>query len=487
MSNDARARGAALGGALNPWPIDGGGHNPWPIDGGGHNPWPIDGGGHNPWPIDGGGHNPWPIDGGGHNPWPIDGGGHNPWPIDGGGHNPWPIDGGGHNPWPIGGWGPGPARRLVGTQAATRSPWPWRGYDAPWTYSSRGALMAQALRKSRTRLMGERDVRQEVAEGGSISPDNEAPALWFWGAPFRQQAVVGELLGCTRVAGGTVSLIVPAREAGAKGRRKGAAAASPASLSLLPLIEVQGPAAGFHAGRQIDKVLRAAIEREERLPEILCQAEDFRLFFYSLTGLDRVPCVRVNELISLAWSWATHVVMMLKNNLAVARPVQRSQLVMPIIATPAHGSLPSGHATIAALSAHLLAALLYEGAAASARRDSERVADQAARRAARLHTLASRIAFNRVVAGVHFPMDSHIGRHLGAHLAAAFLALARGGTLPADGGRVDVAEEGAEWTEDALALPLPAGSTASGVTLAALPSLALMWQAARRELDQFGL
>ena len=346
-------------------------------------------------------------------------------------------------------------RNSLSYDPATRSPWPWQGLNPPWTYDGgEAALLSQALRKVQARLVGERDVRRDKAEMGKIArPAGNANAIWRWQSEFRQQAVVGEMLGHTAVEDKAVYLLV--RRARANGL----------TVAAQPLVQIAPPAIGFKYGTQIDKVLRAAVEREERLPEILSQAADFRPFFFSLTGLDRAPTRHTDELILVAWAWATHVLMMLKNNIAEYRPVQRSSLVMPIIATPGHGSLPSGHATIAAVTARILSALLaYKSGG-----PKEQL----------LHHLASRIAFNRVVAGVHFQMDSFVGQQLGASLADAFLAMAQENRPMTSATAPITVDQDSQWAEGSAAV-VPKGNA---VAAPVVPSLQKLWTAADREIQ----
>lgn len=105
--------------------------------------------------------------------------------------------------------------------------------------------------------------------------------------------------------------------------------------------------------RQIGKVQRAAIEREDRLPEIRSQSDDLWFFFRVALGIDSRASPILEEVLSVAWQWATPLVMSLKNNVAAFRPVQVAPIIVPMMATPAHGSLPSGYATKAALSAEV--------------------------------------------------------------------------------------------------------------------------------------
>lgn len=276
----------------------------------------------------------------------------------------------------------------------------WLGIDPPWVYSGSDALAGQALRRtltkvvragepgSGTRLPPLRAVSTEKTTGSPVRPD----PLWRWGRPFRISAIVAEL-NSRLWLGPDASLYCIGPDVVVAGGCKPQLLWSVTSLSR-------------EASRveQVDKVLRAAVEREERMPEILSQMQDFRVFFDAITGLDRDRAPYLYELIDTAWQWAEPYVMAVKNRVNEDRPFQRDALVGTVIPTPPHGSLPSGHATMATLTSELLIRVVYRNA------DSPRV-EQCDR-------LARRIAFNRVVAGVHFPMDSAVGYDLGRQLAA---------------------------------------------------------------------
>lgn len=95
-----------------------------------------------------------------------------------------------------------------------------------------------------------------------------------------------------------------------------------------------------------------------------------------------------------------HVAQHCKHLLAVRRPDALSAQIQPMIATPGHGSLPSGHATEAFAIAEVLRRLVPSPF-------------RAENLDAQLMQMASRIAVNRTVAGVHFPADSFAGAVLG--------------------------------------------------------------------------
>jgi hypothetical protein len=253
---------------------------------------------------------------------------------------------------------------------------------------------------------------------------------------------------------------------------KGKAARQGRPTMLYPLPDALKPK---QLEDQLDKVLRSAVEREDRLPEILAQAPDFQPFFDSITGIATEQAPRLSELIAVMQDAAVHLVMLLKHEQAARRPVQASSRVMPVIATPGHGSLPSGHATMAALTSELLYLLLYKD---GGRREQ---------RALHLDRLARRIAFNRVVAGVHFPADSKAGYALGTLLARTFASMAGAlpepsrPALPQDVGGADLdlpeipkdgAPERPEFVPD------------HSYQVAEAPIFKLLWEETRRELEK---
>jgi membrane-associated phospholipid phosphatase len=99
-----------------------------------------------------------------------------------------------------------------------------------------------------------------------------------------------------------------------------------------------------------------------------------------------------------------------KHAFRIVRPADRSPLIQPIIATPGHSSYPAGHATQARILKNVLANLL------GIQVGSETLGQ--------LDRLDKRICENRVVAGVHYPVDMTAGSTLGDGLAQYFIASA---------------------------------------------------------------
>jgi hypothetical protein len=163
--------------------------------------------------------------------------------------------------------------------------------------------------------------------------------------------------------------------------------------------------------QQLDLVSNYSALREDRGAEILAQVGGGAAFWSSIIGLTAHRHKYTAELLDLAMSLATHVEMRFKHAFACGRAEGMSPQVQPMIPTPGHASWPSGHATEAYLTCALLQALLPQGA--QYREQLER--------------LAARIAVNRTVAGLHFPVDSAVGRLLGAALADFMVARCTGG------------------------------------------------------------
>ncbi|WP_309683670.1 phosphatase PAP2 family protein [Polaromonas sp.] len=189
---------------------------------------------------------------------------------------------------------------------------------------------------------------------------------------------------------------------------------APSALSTTPkpLARLDRPA--VHAFKeQVKKVLSWADLREERTAEIIAQLDPQFAFWGSVVYLHPSRTPRTLELMNIALLLAVNVEMQFKHALACWRPIEYSAQIQPLITTPGHGALPSGHSTQAYIVAHVLQRLLDLP-------DSHPVSVQLQRQSAR-------IATNRVVAGVHFPADSMAGRLLGETLGEYFVARCKTG------------------------------------------------------------
>ena len=145
--------------------------------------------------------------------------------------------------------------------------------------------------------------------------------------------------------------------------------------------------------------------------------------FSAIAQFNAARMPRTVELIYAGLRLAFIVEMRLKHALACRRPHEFSPQIQPIIPSPLHGALPSGHATEGFLFAHILFKLIegLKGSSADYSVWNEQLMRQ-----------ASRIAVNRTIAGVHFPIDSVAGCLLGLTLSEYFVALCNSETCCAD-------------------------------------------------------
>jgi membrane-associated phospholipid phosphatase len=180
----------------------------------------------------------------------------------------------------------------------------------------------------------------------------------------------------------------------------------------LPMARIISPEQGVFQ-KQLAKVLVWAELREERAAEILTQIDNQYCFWGAIVSVHTDRLRHTKELIDAAVQMSVLVEMRFKHELACWRPADYSFQVQPMITTPGHGSLPSGHCTQSYVVYEVLKALLNTMREGDAYRSVNR----------QFHRLAQRIATNRVVAGVHFPVDNVAGRILGKVLGEYFVYL----------------------------------------------------------------
>ena len=184
------------------------------------------------------------------------------------------------------------------------------------------------------------------------------------------------------------------------------------------IAEIGRPAHGTFV-RQLPLVLSWADLRYERANEILAQIDPQYAFWSSILFIRPDRARWTMELINITLQFCVYVEMRFKHALGGWRPVELNPQVQPMISTPGHGSFPMGHATQAYAVAHVLAHLVglqpsYPNTGAKANHCPE-LFEQLQRQAARIST-------NRVIAGVHFPVDTMAGRMLGVALGEYLVA-----------------------------------------------------------------
>jgi hypothetical protein len=191
--------------------------------------------------------------------------------------------------------------------------------------------------------------------------------------------------------------------------------ASPQGLAWRPLLSMRRPPLSYFIAQTklVDDLVPL---REVRFQEVHAQANDALSFLLSAAQLPWQRMPRTLEWIESALAVQMALQMRIKQVLACPRPHQMRPSLFPMIEVPSHGSLPSGHAGESHLVAVLLCHLMH-------RAHLPKLQTQV------LVRMALRIAENRVVAGVHYPVDSLAGRLLGEGVARFLLASV--GELPA--------------------------------------------------------
>jgi hypothetical protein len=219
---------------------------------------------------------------------------------------------------------------------------------------------------------------------------------------------------------------------------------------------------------ELDRIQAQAPLRESRAAEILTQIAPPHAYFGAVLGLQAGRHARTLELVQATLAVAYAVGQRFKLALAVPRPTEFSGQIQPMIEVPQHGAFPAGHA----LEAHVTARVLSELCRAS---DQQRIL---------LRALADRVAENRIVAGVHYPVDCCFGRLIGDCLASYLLSGCgvvekgykawRGGSFEGDKAAIDFDPAPASFKDDQ-------GGAPTADTPLLLPLYQRLWTRALQE------
>lgn len=155
--------------------------------------------------------------------------------------------------------------------------------------------------------------------------------------------------------------------------------------------------------------------RDDRVGEIHVQLDDMLSFFGALAHLDLGRRKYTLLLLDIARSLAIYVETPMKFFCPAVRPNEYAMEVQPMIQTPDHSTYPSGHA----MEAFAIATVLH-------RLSSGKGSVDGTKKQALPFRLAHRIAVNRTVAGVHFPVDSLAGAWVGCFIGDLIYAFATG-------------------------------------------------------------
>lgn len=188
-----------------------------------------------------------------------------------------------------------------------------------------------------------------------------------------------------------------------------------------PILVIERP--GLKVFQEQLKHIRTYADlRSDRMVEIQVQIDDILSFFGAIHYLDPEFRNYTLELLESVVRFCISVEMQIKHYCRSARPIHYSPKVQPLIQTPDHSTFPSGHSTEAFAVAATLYRLAHDGPF------SQGLVPKAPDPVFRM---AERIAANRVVAGVHFPIDSAAGALLGLTIADHVASLGMGAVLDA--------------------------------------------------------
>jgi hypothetical protein len=182
------------------------------------------------------------------------------------------------------------------------------------------------------------------------------------------------------------------------------------SFTSYPIYRISRPKREIFAGAQLTLVHQWAELRPERLSELSSQLELPWRYWASVVDLNPSSYPRTLELLALAVRLAYYLLQPTKHYLACPRPASYSPAIQPVVKPRRFEAFPSGHATEAFLVARLLTEL---------NRSGDGVVPAGLETP--LQRLAARIASNRIVAGVHFHLDSVAGRMVAECLGEYFI------------------------------------------------------------------
>jgi hypothetical protein len=270
----------------------------------------------------------------------------------------------------------------------------WDGWDGWQQRVPSTSTLWLALTHTRERL-----VAPMPEQGASAVPERPAcgDAVFSLPEQTRVQLATMDLLSKFRVARGATAREVTVTDVDAKHLLTLSAPSDEAFTNDLPKVEAW------------------ATQRSERSAEILNQLSYNPAFWSVILPLSPQRTPRTLELMEVWVAVCSYLVQSCKVLFNLPRPSQWSPRIQPMIAVPGYSTFPGGHAA----ESHLLALGLTEllkaanGQATTARIETA---------AGLMKALASRIAANRVVAGIHFTLDSDAGQQLAEALLAPVMA-----------------------------------------------------------------
>lgn len=271
------------------------------------------------------------------------------------------------------------------------------GFDG---FPGNGMLTAALLATRTEILRGQRPVTlggagDRGSAWSSLPPLSQASSARRHGPAVRAALIMSELLGSVAFD---------------RNGHQAQVQATNFNGQVYPLFTMNRPDRGFFEG-QLQLMDAMVSARDSRAPEILTQVAPPLAYFASIMNLQTGRHRHTLEALQLALQFSYAICMYFKHTLACPRPSEYSVTVQPLLEVPRHPAFPAGHAVEAHVTAALLGHLLGDMAPPTHVRNY-------------LRRLAFRIAENRAIAGLHFPVDLEAGRQLGDVLSSYLLATA---------------------------------------------------------------
>jgi membrane-associated phospholipid phosphatase len=183
---------------------------------------------------------------------------------------------------------------------------------------------------------------------------------------------------------------------------------------VIPIVTLEAPPLDVFI-KQLKLVDAFSDLRSERTEDILAQVVPQSAHWSAIAGLTPERHRYTYEVLGIGLRFAMMQVMRFKHALECPRPIDLSRRIQPMILTPGYSAFPSGHSTEAHFLAELLTALMSDAGRPDAKEPGAGGKQRSLQ--AQLNRLAHRVAENRVVAGLHYPLDSLAGQVLGVSLA----------------------------------------------------------------------
>jgi membrane-associated phospholipid phosphatase len=183
--------------------------------------------------------------------------------------------------------------------------------------------------------------------------------------------------------------------------------------AAIPIVTLEAPSLAVFV-KQLKLVDAFSDLRTERTEDILAQVVPQSAHWSAIAALTPDRNKYTYEVLGIGLRFAMMQVMRFKHLLECPRPIDLSPRIQPMILTPGYSTFPSGHSTEAHFVAELLTALFSDAARPNVKEPAGGLQRSLQ---AQLNRLAYRVAENRVVAGLHYPLDSLAGQMLGVMLA----------------------------------------------------------------------